>query len=248
MANYYNQDYNGYSNTGYTPVTDDGPFSSGFANEYDENSVLSKVFTKMAIGLGVSAIAAMASFYFLGELMFIAYLPLIIVELVLVLFFSLKLQSMSVTAANVCFIAYAIVNGLTLSSIFYVYDISSIFSTFFITSFMFGSAALYGKTTKKNLTSMGSYLLMGLIGILVAGIVNIFIQNSMLDFIVSIIGIIIFILLTVYDVNKIRDFAKSYAGEDDFMEKTVIHGALSLYLDFINIFLKLLKFFARKRN
>ena len=248
MANYYNQNYDDYSNNGYSPVTEEGPFSSGYDQAYDENQVLGKVFTKMGIGLGISAIAAMASYYFLGELMFLAYLPLIIIELILVIVFSLKLQSMSVPAANGCFIAYALINGLTLSSIFYVYEIGSIFTTFFIAAAMFGGAALYGKVTNKNLAGMGTYLMMGLFGIIIAGIVNIFIQNSMLDFIITIIGIVIFIGLTAYDVNKIRGFANAYAGEGDFMEKLVIHSALALYLDFINIFLKILSFFGKRKR
>ena len=230
------------------PIYDYGSNNSAIY-ERDENSILSKVFGWMTAGLGISAIAALGSFYFLGDIIMVAYLPLIIIELIMVLVFSAKLNSLSPTAAKVCFIAYSIVNGLTLSSIFFAYKIGSIYTTFFIAASMFGVAAIYGKVTKKNLSGIGTYLIMGLWGLIIAGIVNIFIQNSMLDFIVSAAGVLIFVGLTAYDVNKIKTLAISNSGIEDSgeMNKLVIWGALSLYLDFINLFLKLLRFFGKRK-
>ena len=244
-----NNNYNTY-NSGYgdTDAINPNPFSSVYAAA-DENTILTRVFKWMALGLGISAITSLASYLFLGQLMILAYIPLAIVELILVFVFSLKIQTMSVGASKACFIAYSVINGLTLSAIFFRYEVSSIFSTFFITAFVFGAAALYGRVTKKNLASMGTYLFMGLIGIIVAGIVNIFIQNSMLDFIVTIVGLIIFIGLTAYDVNKIRNYSQEIGlSSNEQVSKVVIFGALTLYLDFINLFLKLLSLFGKKRD
>jgi len=241
-------DFRAPDNFGDTGTINANPFV-GTNAVTDENGVLTNVFKWMGIGLGISAIAALGSYQFLPNIMLVAYIPLIIIELILVLVLSFGMQKMSTGACKACFIAYSIVNGLTLSSIFFVYEIGSIFVTFFIAAGMFAVAALYGKFTKKNLASMGTYLIMGLFGIIVASIVNIFIQNSMLDFMISLIGIAIFIGLTAYDVNKIREYSYQYGLDTkEQANKVVIYGALSLYLDFINIFLKLLRFLGKRKN
>ena len=243
-----NNDFRAPDNFGDTGTINANPFA-GVNAVTDENGILTNVFKWMGIGLGISAIASLAAYQFLAELLVIAYIPLIIIELILVLVLSFGLQKMSTGACKACFIAYSIVNGLTLSSIFFVYEIGSIFVTFFIAAGMFAVAALYGKLTKKNLASMGTYLMMGLFGIIVASIVNIFIQNSMLDFIVSLVGIAIFVGLTAYDVNKIREYSYQYGLDSkEQAGKVIIYGALSLYLDFINIFIKLLKFFGKRKS
>ena len=156
---------------------------------------------------------------------------------------------MNATVAKLCFIAYSVVNGITLSSIFIYYEVGSIYIAFFIAASMFAAAAIYGKVTKKDLGGIGTYLVMGLWGLVISGIVNIFLRNSFLDLIASIVGIFIFIGLTAYDVNKIRNYAQEYGLESkEQAQKVIIHGALSLYLDFINIFIKLLRFFGRRKN
>ncbi len=216
----------------------------------EENSILSKVFWWMTAGLGLSAIAALGGYQFAWQYIEKLMIPLIILELVLVLGFSFLINKMSATTAKICFVAYSIVNGLTLTSIFFYYDIFSIYITFFITASMFAVAAIYGKLTKKNLARAGTYFIMGLWGIIIAGVVNIFLQNSLLDLVISVIGVVIFVGLTAYDVNKIKQLAIANEGLEDknSMNKLVIWGALSLYLDFINLFLKLLRFFGRRKN
>ncbi len=239
--------YNSYSQNPFYPNQEAYEVENPFAK--DENKILSRVFWLMAIGLGISAISALAGFRFFGTLIAAFYLPLIILELILVLAFSFGINKMSATAAKVCFIAYSIVNGLTLSSLFYYYTAGSIYSTFFVTAATFGAAALYGKVTKKDLGGIGTYLFMGLIGLIIASIVNIFLHNSMLEFGITVIGLLIFICLTAYDVNKIKNMAGSLEyQEQDNVEKISTYFALQLYLDFINIFLKLLRFMGKRRD
>ena len=219
-------------------------------NVADENTVLMKVFKWMAIGLAISAVCALGGAILVPpQIIVTATIPLAIIELILVFVFTFNINKMSAGAAKACFIAYSAINGLTLSYIFLIYVTGSIYTTFFIAAAMFGAAALYGKVTQKDLSGMGSFLFMGLIGLIIAGIVNIFIQNSMLDFVVSLVGIIIFVALTAYDVQKIRNFSQEVGLQsNEQVSRVVIYGALSLYLDFINIFLKLLKFFGKRKN
>ncbi len=246
----FNQDDFGqgfYSNEAYS--TPQGPFVMDNPFVKSENSILTKVFWLMTMGLGISAIAAMGGYYLFPDLISRIYLVLVIVELILVFALSLGLKKMSPITAKICFFAYAIVNGLTLSSLFYYYTQGSIYSTFFIAGAVFGAAAIYGKVTKKNLNSMGTYLLMGLVGIIIASIVNIFIQNSWLNFGITIIGLIVFIGLTAYDVYRVKNVSDSLEyQETDSIEKISTYFALQLYLDFINIFLKLLQFTGKRRN
>lgn len=245
--NYNNDDWN----TPFNPneMATDPQTSFTDVIERDKNSILSSVFGWMASGLGLSAITALGAYHFLGQYMGIAYIPLIIIELILVLVFSFRINNMSATTAKICFIVYSIVNGLTLSAIFFTYQISSIYTTFFITASMFAVAAIYGKVTKKDLSGIGTYLVMGLWGIIIAGIVNIFLQNSMLDFIVSLVGVVIFVGLTAYDVNKIRNISMDTGDleEKKLKQKLIIWFALQLYLDFINLFLKLLRLFGKRK-
>lgn len=215
------------------------------------STIFEKVFFMMTLGLAVTGITSIviASVPTFFAFVLETWTIWAIAEIVLVLILSFNLHKMGTGTCILTFLIYAIINGITLSSIFFVYTLGSIASTFFITAGMFGAAAIYGKTTKKDLTSLGSYLLMGLIGIIIAGIVNIFIQNSMLNFITSIIGIIIFIGLTAYDVQKIKAFSESVGtGNQEQITQVATMGALSLYLDFINIFLKLLSLFGKRRD
>jgi uncharacterized protein len=152
---------------------------------------------------------------------------------------------LSVPAAQATFWAFAAIMGLSLSSIFLVYTDASIAKVFFITAATFGAMSLYGYTTKRDLTSMGNFLMMGLIGLIIASLVNIFMQSSMLDFAISAVGVLIFVGLTAYDTQKIKEGYSEGFGAD-VLAKGAIMGALSLYLDFINLFMMLLRLFGNR--
>lgn len=165
----------------------------------------------------------------------------IILELVLVLVLSARVMKMSPVGAKMCFLLYSFVSGLTFSSIFIVYNLTSITSVFLISALVFGIMALIGYTTKVDLTKVGFYLMMALIGAIIVMIVNIFLNNPMVDTFISIVCLIVFIGITAYDVQKIKVLESSGLPEDNL----AIYGALDLYLDFINIFLHLLQFFGK---
>ena len=165
----------------------------------------------------------------------------IILELVLVLVLSARVMKMSPVGAKMCFLLYSFVSGLTFSSIFIVYNLTSITSVFLISALVFGIMALIGYTTKVDLTKVGFYLMMALIGAIIVMIVNIFLNNPMVDTFISIVCLIVFIGITAYDVQKIKTLESSGLPEDNL----AIYGALDLYLDFINIFLHLLQFFGK---
>ncbi len=171
-----------------------------------------------------------------------AYWGLLIAEIVLVFSVSGAINKLSATTANLLFFLYAIINGVVLSTIFLVYTSSSIAQTFLITAGVFGAMAIYGYTTKSDLSKFGSILMMALIGLLVCIVVNIFLASSRLDWIISIVGVGIFIGLTAWDTQKIKHMV-AYADTPEALSKVSTLGALSLYLDFINLFLYLLRFF-----
>lgn len=171
---------------------------------------------------------------------------LIIAELVLVFVLSARIHKMSVTTATIMLIVYSVLNGATLSFIFLAYSLGSIAKTFFITTGMFGVMALVGATTKRDLSKMGSILFMALIGLIIASLVNIFLHSSGLDWIISLIGVVLFTALTAYDVQRVKRLAtESDLYDDTQVGRLAIISALSLYLDFINLFLYLLRFFGR---
>jgi FtsH-binding integral membrane protein len=171
---------------------------------------------------------------------------LIIVELVLVFVLSARINKMSVTTATIMLIVYSALNGATLSFIFLAYSLGSIAKTFFITTGMFGVMALVGATTKRDLSKMGSILFMALIGLIIASLVNIFLHSSGLDWIISLIGVVLFTALTAYDVQRVKRLAtESDLYDDTQVGRLAVISALSLYLDFINLFLYLLRFFGR---
>ncbi|MDO8837701.1 MAG: Bax inhibitor-1/YccA family protein [Parvibaculum sp.] len=164
-----------------------------------------------------------------------------------IFFLSFRIQKMSLVAAQSTFWLFAGVMGLSLSSIFLVYTGESITTTFFVTAAAFGSLSLYGYTTKRDLTGMGSFLFMGLIGVIIAMVVNIFLQSSALQFAVSVIGVLVFAGLTAYDTQRIKGMY--YEGDSVAAAgKKAVMGALSLYLDFINMFMFLLQFLGSQRS
>ncbi|MFH0976977.1 MAG: Bax inhibitor-1/YccA family protein, partial [Spirochaetota bacterium] len=171
-------------------------------------------------------------------------------ELALVYIISARVNKIQASTATSLFILYAALNGATLASLFLVYTSSSITSTFFICSATFVACSIFGMTTKRDLTSMGGFMAMGLIGILIASVVNIFIKNSAMNMIISYIGVIVFVGLTAYDTQKLKNMAMTQPPglEAGVIRKGAILGALTLYLDFINLFIMLLSVLGGRRE
>jgi FtsH-binding integral membrane protein len=163
-----------------------------------------------------------------------------------IFFLGARLQKMSLAAAQMTFWAFAAVMGMSLSYIFIVYTGVSIVRVFLITCSTFAAMSIYGYTTKRDLTKFGSFLIMGLIGIILASIVNIFMQSSAMQFIISCVGVLVFVGLTAYDTQKIKSTYYAVAGTN-FAGKAAIMGALTLYLDFINLFVMLMQLFGQRR-
>lgn len=213
------------------------------------SKVMRKTFGWMTMCLLITALTAMGVvnsglFYQIASSG--AMWLLIIVELVLVFVLSARINKMSVTTATIMLIVYSALNGATLSFIFLAYSLGSIAKTFFITTGMFGVMALVGATTKRDLSKMGSILFMALIGLIIASLVNIFLHSSGLDWIISLIGVVLFTALTAYDVQRVKRLAtESDLYDDTQVGRLAVISALSLYLDFINLFLYLLRFFGR---
>ncbi len=217
----------------------------------DFSFVMSRVFGWMFLGLSFTAVTAyvVASNSVLKNAILlnpIVLFALIIVELILVIVLASQVMKLNSGTALGLFFIYSILNGATLSSIFIVYSLGSIATTFVTASLMFGAMALYGYTTKKDLTGWGNFLFMGLIGLIIAMLINLFFKSVTADFIISGIGVIIFVGLTAFNVQKIKQFLSIAKTEED-KKKVSVAGALSLYLDFINIFLYLLRFTGRGR-
>ncbi len=214
---------------------------------------LAKVFKWMAVGLALTGFIAFLTaetglaYAIVGSPLFFI---LIIGELGLVFYLSARIDKLQAATASLLFYLYSALDGLTLSVIFLAYTKSSIAATFFITAGMFGAMAIYGMVTKRDLSGFGSFLFMGLIGIIIASIVNIFLQSSSLYWAISMIGVFIFTGLTAYDVQKIKNMGEQGILEQghEAIRKGSIMGALALYLDFINLFLMLLRFFGGGRD
>ena len=213
-------------------------------------TVMRKTFGWMAMCLLITALTAMGFvnsglFYHIASSG--AMWLLIIAELVLVFVLSARINKMSVATATIMLIVYSALNGVTLSFIFVVYSLGSIAKTFFITTGMFGVMALVGATTKRDLSKLGSILFMALIGLIIASLVNIFLRSSGLEWVISLIGVVLFTALTAYDVQRVKRLAaESDLYDDTQVGRLAVISALSLYLDFINLFLYLLRFFGRK--
>ena len=169
---------------------------------------------------------------------------LLIAEVGLVMFLSFRITRMSAGAAAASFLVYSLLSGLTLSSIFFVYTAGSIASAFVTAAGMFGAMSVYGMVTKRDLTSWGAFFSMGLIGVLICMVVNIFLKSSILGFAASLIGVVVFVGLTAYDTQTL----KSYATSRELRENLAVFGALRLYLDFVNLFLMLLRLFGGNRR
>ncbi len=212
---------------------------------------ISRVYGWMFIGLVVSAFTAFLTIADNSPLLSLvanrfSFILLIVAEFGLVWFLSSRAMKMTYAAAAAAFLVYSILNGLTLSVIFYAYTLGSIYYAFLVAAGFFGFMCVYGLITKTDLTSIGSLLIMGLFGIIIASLVNLFIGSSMLNTVISFVGVAVFLGLTAYDSQKIKNLHYSYAGTD--REKNVgIIGALQLYLDFINLFLFILRILGKRR-
>ena len=218
------------------------------------NAFLRGVFNWMALGLGLTALVAysVASSPSIAEAIFtnsILFWGLILGQLGLVFAISGAVQRMSATTATGLFLLYSALNGATLSVILLVYTAASIFKAFIVCTGMFAMMSVYGATTKKDLTSWGSFLFMGLIGLILASVVNIFMASPAMDFVISGIGVLIFTGLTAFDVQKLKIMGEAAPMDDALaIRRGTILGALTLYLDFINLFLFLLRFFGASRD
>ncbi len=219
------------------------------------NEFIRSVYNWMAIGLSLTGFVAfyVSNSEFLSRLIFgnqLVFFGLIISELVLVFSLAARVNKMQASTATGMFILYAALNGITLSAIFLIYTRSSITSTFFISAATFIACSIYGMTTKRDLTSLGSFMVMGLFGIIIASVVNLFIRSSGMSLIISYIGVFVFIGLTAYDTQKLKTMALSQPSdlEAGVVRKGAILGAFILYLDFINLFLMLLRILGTGRN
>lgn len=226
---------------------------------YDEGlrAYMLRVYNYMALALALTGIAAMGTFSLavsdgqltpLGAALYTSGLKWVVMfaPLALVFFLSFRINSMSVGAAQITFWVYSALVGVSLSTIFLVYTATSITQTFFVTAAAFGALSLYGYTTKRDLSAMGSFLIMGVFGIIIAMLVNLFLQSSALQFAISAIGVLVFAGLTAYDTQKIKTMYDVVAADETMMGRTAIMGALSLYLDFINMFMFLLHFLGNR--
>ena len=216
-------------------------------------SYMLKVYNLMALALVITGVAAFFTYSLastnpaVAQLLYASPLKWVVMlaPIGLVFFLSFRIQHMSVAAAQTTFWVYAALMGLSLSSIFLVFTGESIVQTFFVTAAAFAGLSLYGYTTKRSLSGMGSFLIMGLFGLIIASIVNIFLQSSAMQFAISAIGVLIFAGLTAYDTQKIKEMY--FDGDDVAVAgRKAIMGALTLYLDFINLFTFLLQFLGNR--
>jgi hypothetical protein len=222
-----------------------------------------KVYNYMATGILLTGIIALLTFKMsvvtndsgaivgltqIGNTLYLSGLKWVVMlaPLGVVFYMSFGIKKMSASKAQTTFWVFASLMGLSLSSILLIYTGLSVTRVFFICSATFGAMSIYGYTTKRDLTKLGSFLMMGLIGIIIASVVNIFLKSSMMYFVISILGVLIFVGLTAYDTQKIKNmYSSSDTGE--LMGKKAVMGALTLYLDFINLFIMLLRLFGQRR-
>ncbi|OIO37658.1 MAG: hypothetical protein AUJ72_04100 [Candidatus Omnitrophica bacterium CG1_02_46_14] len=226
---------------------------TGSRTQASESNFISKVYWWMSIGLGVSAMASywlmlqpdLLKAIFVNPVLMIV---LVVAELGLVIWLSAAAVRMSVPLTTSVFLVYSFLNGITFTPILLIYTNVSIYSTFAITAGTFLFFSVYGMTTKKDLTSMGSLMMMGLIGIIIASVVNIFLKSPVLYWISTFVGIAVFMGLIAWDTQKLKGIHAMGFDSEELQKKVAILGALTLYLDFINLFIMLLRIFGRRRS
>jgi uncharacterized protein len=233
-------------------VTPQSAFSPAAAATAERvTAFLRKVYGWMFVGLGVTAAVALGvagsptllQAIFANKILFIG---LIVAELGLVFYLSARVQKLAPATASGLFLLYSALNGATLAMIFVIYTGTSIATTFFVTAGMFGALALYGSTTKRSLAGVGQFAFMGLIGVVLASVVGMFLKSDGLQFAISIVGVIVFTGLTAWDAQRLK--AMATALPDGQTGSYAVVGALSLYLDFINLFLFMLRFLGGRRD
>ncbi|MBQ7154359.1 MAG: Bax inhibitor-1/YccA family protein [Synergistaceae bacterium] len=229
------------------------PYSTGFDTTEAVNALFRKVYQFMAIGLILTALAAYftASSAFMINMLYTSRAPMLIIavaEIGLVIWLGAGINKLSPEGARNIFFVYSILNGILCSSVLLVYTGESVSKAFLSTAGMFGAMSIYGLYTKRDLTGMGGFLRMGLFGLIIAMVINLFMGSSTMELYISIFGIIIFMGLTAYDTAKIKAIADSYGNDEAMTGKIAVLGALSLYLDFVNIFLYLLRMFGKHRD
>ena len=219
------------------------------------NSFIRSVYNWMAIGLALTAFTSffVASTPALLQLIFgnqIVLFGLIIGELGMVFYLSARVNKLSAATATSLFVLYSILNGATLASIFIIYTASSIATTFFTCALTFAACSVFGMVTKRDLTSMGGFMMMGLIGIIIASLLNMFFRSPGLSIIISYVGVLVFVGLTAYDTQKLKQMALTMPDDASgaMVRKGAIMGALTLYLDFINLFIMMLHIFGGSRD
>lgn len=222
-------------------------------NKTAQATLFRNVYIWMTLALVITAITSIAVANSPNILQLIysnnyVFYGLLLGELALVWYLSARIQKLSFSTATTFFIIYSVLNGVTLSFIFLIYTSASIASTFFVTAGTFGAMALFGTFTKKDLSSWGNILLMALVGLIIATIVNFFLKSEMLYWIVTYAGVLVFVGLTAYDAQKIKRNIQLYGNEvNETTQKIALMGALSLYLDFINLFLYLLRILGSRK-
>ncbi|MFP5076752.1 Bax inhibitor-1/YccA family protein [Rhizobium sp. YIM 134829] len=229
---------------------------AGAAIDAGLRSYMLRVYNLMALGLAITGVAAFGAFQLsfangelttFGQAIYVSPLKWVVMlaPLAMVFFLSFRIHKMSVAAAQTTFWIYAALMGLSLSSIFLVYTGQSIVQTFFVTAASFGALSLFGYTTKRDLSAMGSFLVMGLFGLIIASLVNLFLQSSAVTFAISAIGVLIFAGLTAWDTQRIKEMYFESDGVETAGRKAIM-GALTLYLDFVNLFLFMLRFLGNR--
>lgn len=220
--------------------------------EVTERKFLSRVYFNMTWALALTGLVAYGvSAYppfvksILNNMTMLVILMLL--EVVLVFFLSSRIRVMSIGAATTGFVVYALINGVTLSLIFLVYTLPSIFTVFFISAGLFLVMGLFGYMTKADLSAVGRFLIMAVVGMIIAAVVNLFLKSQMLMYVYSIVGVFVFAGLTAYDTQKLKVMYRETYQNPELTEKLAIVGALQLYLDLINLFLSLLRIFGKRR-
>ena len=230
------------------------PYAAGIGTVEAVNALFRKVYQYMALGLILTSLTAWitASTPALLKMFYTSLAPLIIVavaELGLVIYLSATIAKHSASISLLLFGIYSVLNGITCSAVLLVYTQESVYTAFLSTAGMFGAMSVYGIYTKRDITSWGSFLHMGLWGLIIAMVINLFVGSSAAETVISVIGIIVFMGLTAYDTAKIKALAEgAEMSDDETAGKIAVMGALELYLDFINLFLYLLRLFGKRRD
>lgn len=229
-----------------------------FLHEYSSqtrglSSFMYKVYGWMSLGLFLTAATAYGVYvnpslfaFFLASKF--AFFGIFIAQIAIVIAFSAFIKKMSYPTAIVAFVVYSVLMGLTMSSIFFIYQIASIYMVFVIATGMFGTMAVYGYLTKADLTGFGNIMIMGLIGLLIGSLVNMFMQSSSFHYFLSFLGVAVFTGLVAYDVQRIKSLGFHLIGQGELESKVALVGALTLYLDFINLFLFLLQLLGKRKD